>query len=211
MAKTERSSLRSSSTDDGAKKGNKTYVTLIILSLAVCGKPLFQDGFFNERKSCSKKEETFNKSHRETTVRLCFFSLRAATFFPCLHTLYIIHKLCFTFHYVLSLEFFFFFFQRLTWRSIQTGRNKDWTSPWRGGRTTLWPRRHSQVLSPTQTRSTAALSGRRASSATWYGGTTPQRCCSCVASSQNGWECQPRIDKKKNNKWGVKNILSYDL
>lgn len=90
--------------------------------------------------------------------------------------------------------------QRLTWRSIQTGHNKDWTSPWRGGRTTLWPRRRSQVLSPTQTRSTAAPSGRRASSATWYGGTTPQRCCSYVASSQNGWECQPRIDKKINER-----------
>lgn len=33
-----------------AKKTNKTYVTLIIPTLAVCGKRLFQDDFFNERK-----------------------------------------------------------------------------------------------------------------------------------------------------------------
>lgn len=32
------------------KKSNKTYVTLIIPTLAVCGKRLLQDGFFNERK-----------------------------------------------------------------------------------------------------------------------------------------------------------------
>lgn len=49
-----RDSIESSSIDDGAKKRNKTYVTLIILAPTVCGKRLFQDGFLNERKSYSK-------------------------------------------------------------------------------------------------------------------------------------------------------------
>lgn len=33
-----------------AKINNETYVTLIILTLALCGKRRLQDGFFNERK-----------------------------------------------------------------------------------------------------------------------------------------------------------------